>query len=75
MLGDLKVCTFRVTWTACDTFELHSLEIRRLKKLLSSYRDTLRVQPPSVVSNAFAFEVLGGLHHDALVVLCRLQGG
>jgi hypothetical protein len=42
---------------------------RAVAQKLSSYRDIVRGQPPSVVLTAFAFESLGELHADALEVM------
>jgi hypothetical protein len=47
---------------------------RAVARKMSAYRDIMRVQSPSVVLRAFAFESLGGVHADALEFLARLQG-
>jgi hypothetical protein len=47
---------------------------RAVARKLSSYRDILRVQPPSVVLRAYAFESFGCVHADGMEVLSRLQG-
>lgn len=48
---------------------------RAVARNLASYMDIFRVQPPSVILMAFAFEALGALHEDAMEGFLICKGG